>query len=97
MPAYQLEYWTFDFLSKHLIDEEDVRYYEEDGDYAEIVAQTVRNGSTVVFHGKRDSQAAWLGVFSLDEEDPLNESYLETMTDNRVDATREETRKVYGI
>lgn len=96
-PTYGMEYWEFDFLAKHLLNNEEVSYYAEDGDYAEIVASTERNNSTVVFHAKRDSQSTWFNVFSLNEGEELGTAYLETMTDPRVDSVQEESRKTYGI
>lgn len=92
-----MEYWEFDFLASHLLNNEDVRFYDEDGGYAEIVATAEGNDSTAVFHGKRDVFSAWLKVFSLDEGLSLGDRYLEEMTENRVDAVNEQSRDVYNV
>lgn len=96
-PKYSMEYWEFDFLADHLLNNEDLRFYDEEGDYAEIIASTERKGSTVIFHGKRDSSNAWFEVFSLDEGEHLGRRYLEEMTDRRVDSIGQRSRETYGI
>jgi hypothetical protein len=98
---YDMEYWEFDFLAKHFLgdDYSEVPFYDEDkdGNYAEIVAKTERQGSTVIFHAKRDNQNTWLEVFSLNEGDNLGSSYLEKMTERRVSSVAEESRSTYGL
>lgn len=95
--TYSFEYWEWDFLAKHLLANEHVGFYDEKEDYAEIIATTERQDSTVVFHGKRDSQNSWLKVFSLDEGEVLGDSYLSTMTEPRVRFVRERARNTYNV
>ena len=94
---YDLEYWEFDFLARHLINNEEIDFYEENDYSAEIVASTERQGSTVIFHAKRDRQNTWLDVFSMDEGECLGSSYLESMTERRIESIAEESRKAYGL
>ena len=94
---YSLEYWEFDFLAKHLLNNEDVTYFNQDEEDAEMVARTERKGSTVLFHARRDNQNTWFNVFSLNDGENLGPEYLEEMTEKRIEYIAEESRSTYNL
>lgn len=82
-------------MVKHLLSDEDIIHYNEDE--KEILAETDRNGSTVYLFTRRDENATWFSVMSLNEGEELGEGYLEAMVEKRLESVYEEARSALGI